>query len=87
MLDYDNSDIPDGLKCYELVEIIDYAKDEAVIKTCKYWRITGDDTCRCDFLGIECEIGDEEFGIWHREKECNVNVYDNVIKTEVYYDF
>ena len=76
--------IPEGLRCYEVIEILDFAKGEAVIKQCEYWMESGDGRYKCKFLGIQCNEGDEDFKIWDNEKECNVNMYNNVQEPEFY---
>ena len=41
---------------------------------------------KCSFLKLECEMDDPDIKIWNREKECNVNVYMNIITPEYYFD-
>jgi hypothetical protein len=83
-----NQSIPEGLKCYEIVEIIDFDKGDAIIKHCPYWVQCDEGRCKCLFLGLECEEGDEDIGIWKKEKECNINLFDNYDKEvpEFYFD-
>jgi len=79
--------IPKGLKCFELVEIIDFDKGEAIVRHCPYWVQTGESTYKCLFLGgEECEDGDDNFKIWNLEKECSVNLYDNYDRPEFYFN-
>ena len=78
--------IPKGLKCFELVEIIDFDKGEAIVRHCPYWVNLSDGRYKCLFLDEECEEGDENIKIWNMEKECNVNMYDNYDEPEFYFD-
>jgi len=78
--------IPNGLKCFELIEIVDSKSGNIVISPCIYWEKCEDGTYKCEFLGVECKHGDENCKIWDFKKECNVNIYNkNVIKNEFYF--
>ena len=78
--------IPKGLKCFELIEIIDFDKDKAIIKTCPYWDNDSKGLYKCLFLNEECKEGDEHIKIWKMEKECNVNLFDISENKDFYFD-
>ena len=78
--------IPTGLKCFEVIEIIDFIKGKFVIKLCKYWGEDTEGIVRCSFLKIGCKYGDENIKLWNHDKECNVNVYNNIVEPEYYFD-
>jgi hypothetical protein len=79
-------DIPSGLRCYELIEIIDFNKGDVVIRQCPYLEHSDDGIYSCSFLGEECKEGDENFKVWNMEKECNVNVFNNYDTPEFYFN-
>jgi hypothetical protein len=82
-----HSFIPEGIKCFEVMEIIDFARDKAAVKFCDYWEEPYEGRCKCNFLGIECDDDDEKCELSERRKECNINRYNHVKMNEFYFKF
>lgn len=80
----ENPLIPYGSRCFKIMEIINLKTMESEIEICPYLDRGPDGIIKCNFLGIELDSEDNEYEISNMSKECNVNLFDNIIEIEDY---